>query len=261
MKKLIKIRRVLLFVSFLLFPITQWYFSPVLPYDVGMDGIINASLIVFAILFVIGMFFGKAFCGWIMPCGGIQESCYNINNKTIHRGKKDIIKFLIWIPWIGGIIFLMIKNKDILHVNLLVEMSSGISIDEPSKYIIYYSVISIFFILSLIFGKRASCHYICWMAPFMILGRKLGNFLNLPSLKLKPDAQNCTECKQCNKVCGMGLNVTNMVKTGKMENTECMLCGECVNICKKGVIKFEFNQYKKKKSKFQCVTVSRTKRL
>ena len=38
-------------------------------------------------------------------------------------------------------------------------------------------------------GRRAGCHTICWMAPFMIIGRKLRNLVAWPSLRLT--AQSC----------------------------------------------------------------------
>ena len=37
---------------------------------------------------------------------------------------------------------------------------------------------------TLLVGRRSFCHHLCWMAPFMILGRKLRNLLNTPALRL-----------------------------------------------------------------------------
>jgi len=41
----------------------------------------------------------------------------------------------------------------------------------------------------------------------------------------------------CNKKCPMGLNVNKMVKKGNMENPECILCFNCVDICPKKAIR------------------------
>jgi hypothetical protein len=46
-------------------------------------------------------------------------------------------------------------------------------------------VFAFLFLSSLVFGKRAGCHYICWMTPFMSIGRKIRNILKYPSLRLR----------------------------------------------------------------------------
>lgn len=43
-----KIRKLLLILSLLLFPVTLYYFSPALIFDAGMKGVINGSFLVFA---------------------------------------------------------------------------------------------------------------------------------------------------------------------------------------------------------------------
>ena len=51
-----KIRRSLLFISFLLFPITIWYFSPYLIIQAASEHIMNGSFIVFVSMFVLSIF-------------------------------------------------------------------------------------------------------------------------------------------------------------------------------------------------------------
>ncbi len=45
-----RIRKLFLTVSLLLFPVTLYYFSPALIINAGLNGIINGSFIVFALL-------------------------------------------------------------------------------------------------------------------------------------------------------------------------------------------------------------------
>lgn len=95
-------------------------------------------------------------------------------------------------------------------------------------------------IMSFAGGKRALCHYVCCMAPFMIIETKISNLLKLPSLKLSVDKDKCINCGLRNKNCAMSLNVKEMVQKSSMENSECILCGGCVYNCPKGVIKYSF---------------------
>ena len=39
----------------------------------------------------------------------------------------------------------------------------------------------------------------------------------------------------------MSLEVNGMVRKEKMENSECILCGTCVDGCSKGAIRFTFS--------------------
>jgi polyferredoxin len=117
-------------------------------------------------------------------------------------------------------------------------------VDRPQGYIIYYAVIGIFLLLSVTLGRRAGCHTICWMAPFMILGRKLRNTVNWPALRLEAETERCINCKKCTQNCPMSLDVNGMVQQGAMEQSECVLCGTCVDVCPKDVIHCSFSSGK-----------------
>ncbi len=67
------IRRTLLLLSFVAFPVTMNYLSPYLIIDGAFNGIVNGSLIVFASMFVGSLLFGRLWCGWVCPAAGIQE--------------------------------------------------------------------------------------------------------------------------------------------------------------------------------------------
>jgi len=242
MKKRQKIRNGIIIFSFLLLPITQFYFSPYLIVWGASRGIITASFFTFALLMLGSLFIGRAFCGWIMPCAGMQEIFFSINNNSPKTGKLDLLKFAIWIPWISSIIILVILVGGYKKIDYFFHLEYGISVNNVYMYIPFYSVLIIFFLNSVIFGKRANCHYICWMSPFMIIGRFISNKFNFNALRLKADVTKCKECKLCNKTCPMSLDVLTMVKNCNMENTECILCGNCVDICSKNAINFYFGK-------------------
>ncbi|MEJ2281227.1 MAG: 4Fe-4S binding protein [Candidatus Bathyarchaeota archaeon] len=224
-----KIRSILMVVMFALFPIIYYFFSPYLVIMGASEGIISGSLIVFASLFISSLFLGRAFCGWICPAGATQELCMKIRNKPIANGKKNYIKYTIWVPWISIIILMFIQAGGILVIDPLYQTYYGISITNMESLILFAIISGGIAAIALVAGKRAACHTICWMAPFMIIGRKIRNATNLPALQLKPQAEKCINCKICTK---------------KMENTECILCGSCVDNCPKGAIQYSFGQQK-----------------
>lgn len=152
-----------------------------------------------------------------------------------------MLKWGIWIPWITVIILLIVQAGGFRTLNPFHNLEGGVAIAQPYWYAIYYIIVGLFVLLALIFGRRAACHHICWMAPFMILGRKIRNAFAWPSLRLEASPGECTACQQCTRNCPMSLDVHAMVQAGKMENAECILCGTCVDHCPSQAIRFTFS--------------------
>lgn len=235
-----KIRKAILLIALLLFPIIINYFSPYLIISGAAEGIIAGSFIVFIVQFLTSIIFGRAFCGWICSAGSIQDCCVSIQDKKVNGKIANKIKYIIWVPWLAGIVSAVIIAGGLNKIDFLYMTETGISVDEPMKYIMYFMVVGVFVILALTVGKRGGCHSICWMAPFMVVGNKLGHKLRLPSLHLKVDQSKCNSCKVCEKKCPMSLEVNAMVQRGSLQNNECILCGECVDTCPKKVIQYTF---------------------
>lgn len=233
-----KIRKLFLLFSFLLFPITIFYFSPVLIIMGAYKGIIVGSFIVFICMFLCSLFLGRIFCGWGCPTGGLEEIAFIINDKPLK--KLSWLRYLIWVPWIVSIIVLFFNAGGIKSIKPLFNIPYGISLSVIYSFIVYYFVILLVFLLSIVFGKRAFCHYLCWVAPFMIIGRKIRNIIKWPSLRLSATNNDCIHCHLCIKNCPMSLDVENMVTENKFEHSDCILCGACVDNCNKNVIKFDF---------------------
>ncbi|HVN53405.1 MAG TPA: 4Fe-4S dicluster domain-containing protein [Anaerolineaceae bacterium] len=240
-------RKALLLLSFLLFPITMNYLSPYVIIDGASQGIVNGSLVAFGLMFLSALLLGRLWCGWVCPAGGIGEICFPVNDRPVSLKKIDWIKWSIWIPWLGIIVASVILAGGYKTIDLALDTQNGISVagsvDRPIlfAYIIYYFVAGVFVALSFFVGRRAGCHSICWMAPFMILGRKLRNLAVWPSLRLKADPARCSDCKTCVTNCPMSLDVNALVQAGRMEHPECILCGSCVDNCARHAIVYSFS--------------------
>jgi len=242
-----RLRKTLVILTFLSFPVTMNFLSPYVIVDGAANGILNGSLLMFALLFISSLFLGRAWCGWVCPGCGMQEMVEQINTQPVNGKKIDWIKWLIWIPWVSLIVFLVLRAGGYHSLDLLYHTEGGISVaGSPERpilfaYIIYYTVVGLFIGLPIFAGRRAACHSICWMAPFMISGRWLRNRFNWPSLRLKADAAACSGCKKCTNNCPMSLDVNAMVQAGHMEHLECVLCGTCVDNCSKKAIRYSFS--------------------
>lgn len=182
-------------ISFLLFPITIYYFSPVLVIKGASNGIAVGSLIIFALMFLLSLIVGRGFCGWICPAAGIQECCFIAVDKKARGGKFNLIKYIIWVPWVLMIITLTIMAGGFNTVDFFYQIKDGISVSDKYGYIIYYFFVGLIVLLSLVTGRRGFCHYVCWMAPFMVIGSKIRSVFPIPSLRIISVKDNCKSCK------------------------------------------------------------------
>jgi len=240
MKTRQKLRKGIILFSFFLFPAIFYYLSPVVIIRATLEGIINGSFIIFLLMFIIALILGRAYCGWVCPAAGCQEAIFQSRDKKITKG--DLIKWIIWIPWVSTIVILAALNGGYQKIDFFYDTRYGLSIGDVSSFIAYLIVLLFLIVLpAYIFGRRSFCHHICWMAPFMIIGRKIRNRFGWPSLQLSVEPENCKHCHTCIDNCPMSLSVEDMVGQNKMENTECILCGTCIDGCKHNIISYSFS--------------------
>jgi len=60
-----RVRKLIVIVAFLSFPITMNFLSPVLSISGASEGIVSGSLITFGIFFLSSLLLGRAWCGWV----------------------------------------------------------------------------------------------------------------------------------------------------------------------------------------------------
>jgi len=145
-------------------------------------------------------------------------------------------KYMIWAIWFFFIVYLWLQNRP-LKGNFLYFIEFNLQ-----YFIIYSIVMTLIYLFTIMTGRRGMCHSLCWMAPFMVIGEKLGDFLHIPRFRLKAKAEDCISCGKCTKNCPMGLDVAAMVKEEVKDSYECINCLECVDGCPKKAISFGIYQ-------------------
>ncbi len=220
-----RIRKGILVFSALMFPITFFFLSPMVIVLSASKGILNGSAMIFGLLLLFSLVGSRLFCGWLCPGGALQDYISSANNRNWNSKGKNFIKYIIWLVWFSFIVFLWIHNMPLKADFIYL-------VNFDMYYIIIYAIVmSIIYLFTLATGKRGMCHSLCWMAPFMVIGEKLADLLHIPRFRLKAKPDNCISCKKCSRNCPMGLDVTQMVKSGNMNATECINCLECADAC------------------------------
>lgn len=227
-------------VMLVFFPATFYYFSPVISLQGAANGIVSGSLVLFGLLFLTSIVAGRLFCAWVCPGGAIGDLATRARSRRLTRVRW--VKYLVWAPWLVTLVLMFTGAGGVQGVEVTYGTTGGLSISSAEGLIAYLMVAAVFVTLSLSVGRRASCHTICWMSPFMILGRSLGNALGAPALRLASAPESCRHCGRCTDGCPMSLPVQQMAERGAMEHTDCILCGECVDVCPASTISYRFGR-------------------
>lgn len=235
------VRKGLILFSFFIFPAVFYYLSPVLILEASAEGVINGSFIVFTGLFVSALVLGRAYCGWVCPAAGCQEAMFLARNKRVVRG--DFVKWIIWVPWVTAIALLAAQSGGYREVDFFYRTTHGLSIGDVQSFVTYLIVLLLLIVLpGFLAGRRSFCHHLCWMAPFMMIGRFLRNRVRWPSLRLAADSVKCVHCHRCTEHCPMSLPVEEMVERRRVEHRECILCGTCADGCQERAVSLVFRQ-------------------
>lgn len=227
-----RIRKGILAFSVLMFPLTFFFLSPYVIVLSATTGVINGSDMVFGFLLLCSILFSRIYCGWLCPGGAVQDLISGANKRNWNSKGKNLSKYIIWAVWFSFILFLWIKHRPLKGEFLYLYQMDG-------QYMMIYAIVmTIIYLFTISTGRRGMCHSLCWMAPFMVIGETISDFLHIPRFRLKPNPDSCVSCKKCTKECPMGLDVSQMVKSGNMDSTECISCLACVDICPKQAIGF-----------------------
>jgi polyferredoxin len=231
-----KVRLILVFSAMFLFPLTLNYFSPYVSIDGAMAGIVSGSVFVFALQFLSGVFLGRAWCGWLCPVAGISEVAARVNDRRVNVKRLAVIRYAVFGVWFAILVASFVLAGGVKGVDPLHLTERYISVDEPWKFVTYYFVLALLFVLTVSIGRRGACHAICWMAPFLTAGELLGRALRVPQLKVRSYPERCVDCGMCTKQCPMSIDVAQEIKSGRVRSLACIRCGECADNCPKRVL-------------------------
>ena len=149
---------------------------------------------------------------------------------------------MIWVPWGCSIVACAWIAGGFTTVDPLYGIPGGVSMNSPLGLPIYFGIVALFFVPNLFLGRRAMCHCICWMAPFMVLGEKLGSALRVPQLRIEADPNGCIGCGKCDRACPMSLPVQDLLAGGTVADAECIQCAACADVCPKGVLRLRMGR-------------------
>ena len=184
-------------------------------------------------------------CGWLCPFGLVQDLLYKIPTPKLH--KNSVTQKLCWLKYVVAVIFVVLlpvyfwladgvgapafckyicpagtleAGLPLLALNE--NLRSGIGLLFGWKFAVMLVILS-----ACVFIYRPFCRFLC---P---LGAWYGLFNRLSLFGIRVDAAKCTGCNACVKACKMDCQ--------KVNDRECINCGECKKYCPEGAISFKTN--------------------
>lgn len=211
------------------FALLQLFFSGAI---LGLNAIIGGIII----LLFYGVFVGRAFCSFVCPMNLVTDFSSYIRYKfkirgslfTIDRRVRYVVLLLsLLLSFVLGIpAFEAISPISHMHRGLVFGIGFG-----------FFIVLAVFlFDLSI---KRGFCGHVCPLGAFYSIVSKFS------ILKVKYDLDSCTKCMECKNICPE-VQVLDLITkhSGSINNTECILCGRCIEVC--GDNALEFSIFKEK---------------
>ncbi len=189
---------------------------------------------------------GRAYCGWICHLGALQEILHVPGKIHILQGDRAqktlrIIRVAILTTLIIQLVITrtnIFKHYDPFKVAFNLMASNTLS----------WVLLGILLVSS-IFIFRPFCKAVC---P---IGLILGWINKIPGARVIGTKGSCTRCKTCDTTCQIRA-ITRDSKFSRIDNQECIVCGNCIGNCRKEALSFFRNDKKNHHDKVSCTSVN-----
>ncbi len=187
------------------------------------------SLIWFLALIPVTYLFGRVYCGWICHLGALQEFIYLPAKIKILQSEKaqKIMRAIRIFFLVALIVQLFITKTNIFrHYDPFKVAFNLIGANTLSWILLGLLLVSSVFIY------RPFCKTVC---P---IGLILGWVNKIPGASVIGNNGNCSGCKNCETHCKIRAITRDHKLFSKLDNQECIACGECISNCNKNTLRF-----------------------
>lgn len=203
------------------------------------------GVIAFGLILLTTFFFGRLWCSFLCPVGGLAELGSRMLNdrwKIEFRSLPQVqirygyfAAYLVLMPMLG---ISACTLCNFITVPRLMEALSG---EYRGIVYILSSVglvnLGLLFILGFFASKgRAYCQFLCPIGAADALVNRLGAKLPFAH-RIRIEKERCTGCNICARDCMCGA-IKMVDKIAVIDQTSCMSCHECVDVCDWNALKW-----------------------
>ncbi len=195
--------------------------------------IYTSSFILFGIVFVSTIVFGRVFCSHLCPLGALQEWIRALGRKLGIRKDielpKSVDRYARYLKYVAlvAIVYFSYAVGDLVFraydpFNALMHLGN-----EMDEKIAGYSILALVLFASL-FTKNWWCRYFCPLGAMLAIVRKISPF------RIRRNERSCVGCGECDRSCPAGLDVSVV---SEVNSSDCISCLECVKTCPNSSLK------------------------
>ena len=189
---------------------------------------------ILGMVLIFGATLGRTMCGWLCPFGLITDV---VNKACIHKYEPPNWLRIFKYVYIISLIVMAYLPLTVFYCRyfcfgaVLGTFPYWLTWNTVSCVWLFYhlSVFAAYVTFSYFTHGRAWCRYFC---P---LGGLFGLFAPFSMIRLRHDWKWCSDCKECVRICPMGIDPR---KQDLMFRMECINCGRSITSCKSNSLEF-----------------------
>ena len=222
----------------LLTPVYFQYFSIGFIWHSIYWGVITAVVCIWMGFILLSPIFGRIGCGWFCFMGTSTDLASQHSILKMKWKKPKIwVRPLILIPFFAFAFtfYYLNKGRGITH-NFDLQLFF-LKPDFSTHYKIVWVIdIACAIIMGLLLERRWVCKNLCFMGSMCAVGATYSRLIPVV------DIQKCTKCGKCERDCLVRIQMMGYISENKglITNSECILCGKCIESCKSDAIKLKF---------------------
>ena len=185
----------------------------------------ESSVIILALIMVLGVLYGPVVCSYMCPLGSIQEWIGKIGRRIFKKRYNNFVpkkldRILRYTRYFVLIMTVYMTTKSLKLMFLNIDPYYALLNFWSEEAVAGGIAVLVITLMGSLFVERPWCKYAC---PFgAVMG--LTNFIRI--FRIRRNSETCIDCIACDKACQMNIEVS---KTGIVRNHQCISCGECTS--------------------------------
>jgi polyferredoxin len=222
-----------------------YLFFPGMTWDDAVNQISVASIgaAFLLIILVTTFFFGRIWCAYICPMGGVPELASRLTGerwKLEYRWLPQVpIRYGYFLTFVFLMPMLGVSACTLCNFITVPRIFQAFSGDWRGIAFLVTTVGMVNLGLVLLLGVfankgRAYCSFLCPIGAIDALVNRLGSYFRF-TRRIRVERNRCTGCNECARKCMCGA-ITMVDKIAVVDQLSCMSCHECADVCDWGAI-------------------------